>query len=230
MPRILFAEDELILGKLVKEALERESGFNVQWVKNGKEALEAFQAETPDICILDVMMPVMDGFKLAKAIRNENEQVPVLFLTARSQTADVVKGFESGGNDYLRKPFSVEELVVRVRELLRRTSKSAQPATSSTNQYELGRYSFNPITQTLRSPEATFQLSGKENDLLKELVLQKNSLLERKEVLIKLWGDDNFFNARNMDVYIARLRKYLVHDPSLSIVNIRGYGFKLIER
>lgn len=230
MPRILFAEDELILGKLVKEALERESGFQVQWLKNGKEAMQAFKAETPDICILDVMMPVMDGFKVAKSIRDENAQVPILFLTARSQTADVVKGFESGGNDYLRKPFSVEELVVRVRELLRRNSGETKPIAAATNLFEIGRYTFNPVTQTLRSPEATFQLSGKENDLLKELVLHKNSLLERKAVLMKLWGDDNFFNARNMDVYIARLRKYLVHDPSLSIVNIRGYGFKLIEQ
>lgn len=229
MPRILFAEDEAILGTLVRDALEREPGFSIQWVRNGRDALAAFEAATPDLCILDVMMPLLDGFKVAKAIRARNATIPILFLTARSQTPDVVQGFEAGGNDYLRKPFSVEELALRVRELLRRGAQ-APAAAIPAGPYPLGRYEFNPTTQTLRCPEATVKLSGKETDLLKELVLQKNSLLERKSVLIKLWGDDNFFNARNMDVYIGRLRKYLAHDPALSIVNIRGYGFKLIEQ
>lgn len=228
MPQILFAEDEAVLGKLVKEALEREQGFVVDWVKNGEEALDHFREQPPDICILDVMMPVMDGFELARQIRRIREDVPVIFLTARSQTADVLKGFESGGNDYLKKPFSIEELLVRVRELLRRSS--GKTATAHPERYELGSYVFVPSTQMLRSPDGDHHLSGKETDLLRELVEHKNGLLDRKTTLLKLWGNDNFFNARNMDVYIARLRKYLARDPSLSIINVRGYGFKLIER
>ncbi len=229
MPQILFAEDEATLGKLVKEALERDPAFKVEWVKNGKEALDAFGIHLPDICILDVMMPLLDGFAVAKAIRAINKSVPILFLTARSQTADLIKGFEAGGNDYLRKPFSIEELVLRVQELLRRQTASVPSRQAKEDSFQFGSYHFNAATQILQCPEAKFQLSGKEAALLQELLLQKNSLLQRKAVLLKLWGDDNFFNARSMDVYIARLRKYLVHDASLSIINIRGYGFKLIE-
>lgn len=228
MYKILFAEDEAVLGKLVKEALEREKDFDVLWVRNGGDALQQFQLQQPHICVLDVMMPVMDGFAVARQIRALQADVPILFLTARSQTADVVKGFESGGNDYLRKPFSVEELIVRVRELLRRYGMPTT-TTRDTEIYEIGKYTFNPTTQTLRIADETTKLSYKENELLRELVINKNNLMDRKATLLRLWGDDNFFNARNMDVYIARLRKYLLHDENLSIVNIRGYGFKLIE-
>jgi DNA-binding response OmpR family regulator len=224
--KILFAEDEAILGKLVKEALDREPDFKVQWAKTGQEALQYFQDTPPDICLFDVMLPKIDGFTLAKKIRLINADVPIFFLTARSDTADVLKGFSSGGNDYLKKPFSIEELVIRLRELLRRNNK----ATPLQENYEFGTYWFSPATQTLRNEKEVFQLSGKEAELLKLLVLHKNNLLERKTVLMQLWGDDNFFNARNMDVYIGRLRKYLIHDTHLSIVNIRGYGYKLIEQ
>lgn len=230
MPRILFAEDEDILGQLVKEALEHEPDFTVDWVKDGKTALDHFRAGKPDICILDVMMPVMDGFTLAKHMRAADEHLPIIFLTARSQTADVVKGFDSGGNDYLKKPFSVEELVVRVRALLRRNNAPGATASQGVEMYEFGRYQFFPASQLLRCPEAKFNLTHRETELLRELVININALLDRKKVLLQLWGDDNFFNARNMDVYIAKLRKYLVHDPALSIINVRGYGYKLIEQ
>jgi DNA-binding response OmpR family regulator len=228
MPQILFAEDEAVLGKLVKEALERDRTFKVEWVKNGKEALDAFGFRLPDICILDVMMPLLDGFAVAKEIRRNNKTVPILFLTARSQTEDLVRGFEAGGNDYLRKPFSIEELVLRVQELIRRQVSSSVPK-GTPDSYHFGAYEFNAATQVLRCTAAKYQLSGKEAALLEELLLHKNSLLERKAALLKIWGDDSFFQARNMDVYIARLRKYLVHDAHLSIINIRGYGFKLVE-
>ncbi len=228
MSRILFAEDEAVLGKLVREALEREPDFQVTWVRNGRDAVEAYRQAPPDLCILDVMMPVTDGFAVAKTIRMGHPTLPILFLTARSQTADVVKGFESGGNDYLRKPFSLEELVVRVRELLRRTGHAGDRPSAARSTYEIGAYTFNPTSQQLRCEAAQFQLSGKETELLTALVQHKNSLLERKPTLLRLWGDDTFFNARSMDVYIARLRKYLAHDPDVSIVNIRGHGFKLI--
>jgi DNA-binding response OmpR family regulator len=228
MPHILFAEDEAVLGKLVKEALEREPGFKVTWVRDGGAALAAFSAVKPDICVLDVMMPVMDGFELVKQIRLLDPDIPVMFLTARSQTADVVRGFESGAHDYLKKPFSIEELVVRVLALLRRHTQ--HKTTASPERYSIGAYTFIPATQSLRYGDQQYQLSGKETALLHALVQHKNGVMERKPVLLSLWGDDNFFNARNMDVYIAKLRKYLSLDDSLSIVNIRGYGFKLIEQ
>ena len=223
---ILFAEDELVLGKLVKEAMERTPGFKVHWAKDGKEALQFFEEAVPDICIFDVMMPGIDGFTLTKELRKKHANVPILFLTARAETADVIKGFTVGGNDYLRKPFSLEELEVRILELLKRNGRAHEKQNDS---YTIGSYSFSPDTQVLRCPEATYNLSGKETELLKQLVLHKNKLMERSETLKMLWGDNNFFNARNMDVYIARLRKYLTHDARISIVHIRGYGFKLIE-
>lgn len=228
MAKILFAEDELVIGRLVKEALEREPNFEIVWAKNGREALTLFRDKGADLCILDVMMPAIDGFSLAKSIRAIDSEVPILFLTARADTADVVRGFNAGGNDYLKKPFSIEELVARIGELMRRAAKSttAQP---EQQRYQIGQFTFNTANQVLRSETVMHQLSGKEAELLAELARCKNGLLERRATLIKLWGDDNFFNARNMDVYIARLRKYFQHDPNVAIINVRGVGYKLVE-
>jgi len=231
MAKILFAEDEAILGKLVKEALERNRDWEIHWCRDGADALRMFRVIRPDMCILDVMMPAMDGFALASEIRMINDHVPILFLTARSQTADVVKGFESGGNDYLKKPFSLEELTLRVKELLRRGgSPAAQPEKQEArDHFSIGKFVFYPATQTLKSAAVQHTLSYKEAELLHELILHKNDVMERKMILLKLWGDDNFFNARNMDVYIVKLRKYLAADSNLAIVSIRGVGYKLIE-
>jgi DNA-binding response OmpR family regulator len=228
MATILLAEDEAVLGKLVKEALERKS-FHVIWGKDGQEAYDLYCSHKPDLCILDVMMPAINGFVLAGMIRNLSADIPLLFLTARSETTDVIKGFESGGNDYLKKPFSLEELMLRIKELLRRRVQPTSAPIASTEYLQIGKYQFSPVTQLLRSDEESFKLSHKESELLKLLINYKNTLMPRKETLMELWGDDSFFNSRTMDVYIARLRKYLKHDPSLSIVNIRGFGFKLIE-
>lgn len=228
MATILLAEDEAVLGKLVKEALERKS-FHVIWAKDGQEAYDLYCSHKPDLCILDVMMPAINGFVLAGMIRSLSADIPLLFLTARSETTDVIKGFESGGNDYLKKPFSLEELMLRIKELLRRSVQPASASIASTEYLQIGKYQFSPVTQLLRSDEESFKLSHKESELLKLLISYKNTLMPRKETLMELWGDDSFFNSRTMDVYIARLRKYLKHDPSLSIVNIRGFGFKLIE-
>lgn len=230
MTRILFVEDEAVLGRLVKEALERDKTWEIHWFRDGKQAYGAYKNVDPHICVLDVMLPAMDGFELAKMIReHQHAEVPILFLTARSQTADIVKGFESGGNDYLKKPFSLEELTLRIKELLKRHGGSiARPA--DTDLIRLGNYQFQPAMQMLKLNGQTVNLSFKETELLHELVKNKNGLMDRKAALMKLWGDDNFFNARNMDVYIAKLRKHLAADPNLSIVNIRGYGFKLIEQ
>ncbi|WP_118950909.1 response regulator transcription factor [Taibaiella helva] len=226
MATILLAEDEIVLGKLVKEALERKS-FEVLWAKDGQEAYDLFCSNQPDLCILDVMMPAINGFVLAEMIRSLTKDIPLLFLTARSETDDVVKGFEVGGNDYLKKPFSLEELTLRIKELLRRNSQPV-PDTAPSEQHQIGKYQFSPVTQILRSEEETFKLSFKESELLNALIAYKNTLMPRKEILLQLWGDDSFFHSRTMDVYIAKLRKYLKHDPALSIVNIRGFGFKLV--
>lgn len=224
---ILLAEDEAVLGKLIKEAMESK-GFTVQWAKNGSDALQAYKKEQPDICILDVMMPGIDGFTLAKQIRAINADIPILFLTARSQTSDVLKGYESGGNDYLRKPFSLEELYLRINELLRRI-KTAVSTEDIADEYKIGKYTFLPQAQLLSMDNEKIKLSNKETLLLQELVIHKNKLMERRQTLIKIWGDDNFFNGRNMDVYIAKLRKHLAADASLSIINVRGHGFKLVQ-
>lgn len=224
---ILLAEDEAVLGKLVKEAMESK-GFTVQWAKNGSDALQAYKKEQPDICILDVMMPGIDGFTLAKQIRAINADIPILFLTARSQTSDVLKGYESGGNDYLRKPFSLEELYLRINELLRRI-KTTISTEDIADEYTIGKYTFLPQAQLLSMGNEKIKLSNKETLLLQELVIHKNKLMERRQTLIKIWGDDNFFNGRNMDVYIAKLRKHLAADASLSIINVRGHGFKLVQ-
>lgn len=226
---ILLAEDEPVLGKLIKEALERKS-YHVLWAEDGQKGYELYRTNQPDLCILDVMMPAINGYELAAMIRKLSGEVPLLFLTARSATSDVVKGFEAGGNDYLRKPFSLEELMLRIQELLRR--KTGRPDNHNDNiaeTYLLGIYQFNPVTQILKSDKENLKLSFKESELLKALILHKNDLLLRKNALIKLWGDDTFFNSRTMDVYIAKLRKYLQNDPRLSILNIRGYGYKLLE-
>lgn len=228
MTTILLAEDEAILGKLIKEALERKA-FTVIWAKDGMQAYDLYCMHRPDICILDVMMPTLNGFVLAGMIRTLSAGVPLLFLTARSATEDVIKGFESGGNDYLKKPFSLDELFVRIRELLRRNQLTVVAEAVQPESYTIGKYRFNPVTQSLQSEDETLRLSFKESELLKALIIHRNTLMPRKETLLALWGDDSFFHSRTMDVYIARLRKYLKHDPLLSIVNIRGFGFKLIE-
>ena len=228
MIKVLFAEDEAVLGKLVKEAMENK-GFAVEWLKNGKDAIATFKESSFDICVLDVMMPGIDGFTLAKQIRATDPNIPILFLTARSQTNDVIKGFESGGNDYLKKPFSLHELFVRIQELVRRNNQNNTKQTSAQNEYAIGKYIFYPQTQLLIVGSEKIKLSHKEALLLHELVIHKNELMERRTTLIKIWGDDTFFNGRNMDVYIAKLRKHLASDPTLSILNIRGHGFKLVQ-
>lgn len=230
MQTILLAEDELVLGKLIKEALERKS-FEVVWARNGQEAYDLYCAHRPDLCVLDIMMPVINGFVVASNIRALSKDVPILFLTARSETDDVIRGFEAGGNDYMKKPFSLEEFQLRVQELLRRNQ---QPATSgnstvSIENFVLGIYQFSPVSQVLKCDKETIKLSFKESELLNALISYKNSLMPRKEILLQLWGDDSFFHSRTMDVYIGKLRRYLKHDANLSIVNIRGFGFKLIE-
>ncbi|MCL4640578.1 MULTISPECIES: response regulator transcription factor [Olivibacter] len=223
--KILIAEDEPFLGKIVKESLEL-SGFNVILVQDGVKAYATFRAWQPTVCIFDIMMPVKDGFSLIEDVRRIDQQVPIIFLTAKSLTNDVVKGFELGCNDYLKKPFSMEELIVRINALLSR------PSIKNKNEikeiFEIGDFLFNSKNQELNKPNGTIKLSFRESVLLKLLAENKNEVLNRKLALEVVWGEDNFFNARSMDVFITKLRKHLREDSRIEIVNIRGIGYKLI--
>jgi DNA-binding response OmpR family regulator len=222
-PKILLAEDEASLGMIVKESLESRD-FNVVHCLNGEEALQQYKALQPDILVLDVMMPKMDGFKVAKEVRKQDAQVPIIFLTAKSQPKDVVEGFESGGNDYVKKPFSIEELIVRISHLLQR--KSLQ---STHQEIAIGDYTFQFKKQTLQyKDQASIALTHREAHLLYHLNNNKNEVLDRSIILNKLWNNDDFFSARSMDVFISKLRKKLKQDERIQIINVRGFGYKLV--
>ncbi|NVJ89869.1 MAG: response regulator transcription factor [Flavobacteriaceae bacterium] len=220
--KVLLAEDETSLGMIVKESLETRD-FTVFLAENGEEAEQIYRTEQPDILVLDVMMPKKDGFTLAQEIRQENKRIPIIFLTAKSQTSDVLEGFNKGGNDYLKKPFSMEELIVRIKALLNRVELK-----SNVEQIKIGNYLFNFTKQTLHLEENTQQLTHREAELLFYLFEKKNEVLDRTFILNKLWGNDDFFNARSMDVFISKLRKKLKKDENIQIINVRGFGYKLI--
>ncbi|WP_126973136.1 response regulator transcription factor [Gynurincola endophyticus] len=221
---VLLAEDEPLLGKIIKETLESRD-FLVEWTIDGVKAFSKFKNQKFDICVLDVMMPLKDGFSLAKEIRAVNKDIPILFLTAKSTTEDVIEGFNAGANDYLKKPFSMEELIIRMRHLTKNLSYQEIPETETV---VLGEYSFNFKKQTLLIKGETIELSYKEAMLLKMLYENKNDVLDRTIALELIWGTASMFNARSMDVYITKLRKYLNEDPQIKIINIRGIGYKLL--
>lgn len=220
--KLLLAEDEPSLAKIVKETLEIRN-FKVFHAIDGVKAMEVYQKEQPEVLVLDVMMPEKDGFTVAKEIRKTNKQIPIIFLTAKSQTQDVIDGFKHGGNDYLKKPFSMEELIVRVHSLLNRT----KPKVDKESIF-IGKYHFNFTKQKLTFEKVTEQLTHREAELLFYLSKKRNEILDRTFILNKLWGNNDFFSARSMDVFISKLRKKLKKDPSIQIVNIRGFGYKLI--
>nr|WP_295928865.1 response regulator transcription factor [uncultured Dyadobacter sp.] len=223
MPTVLLIEDEPALGMIVKDSLAFR-GFDVRYAGNGLEGLEQFRQHQPDIVVADVMMPDMDGFTMAEHIRRENPHIPIMFLTARSQTVDVVRGFELGGNDYLKKPFSLDELIVRINALLRTgAGRLHLPET-----LRIGKYALDPAKQKLAIEGREVALSHREAELLRRLCQQRNQVLERSAVLNELWGDDSFFNGRSLDVFITKLRRHLREDPRVQIINIRGRGYKLI--
>ncbi len=226
MIHVLLAEDEIALAKIIKDSLESRQDFQITLAPNGEKAFELFKQIKPDIFVLDVMMPQLDGFTLAKMIRQMDKHIPILFLTARSSTEDVVKGFKAGGNDYLKKPFDMEELIVRIQSLLNRTidTKNSTPK----EEYRIGSYQFRVTRQLLEKDGQTESLSYREAEILRMLCEHRNEVLNRRSVLLALWGDDNFFNARSMDVFITKLRKKLSADAQVQIVNIRGIGYKLI--
>lgn len=223
--RILLAEDDSNLGVLLRDYLTAKK-YVTTLCKNGLLALEAFSDNTFNLCIIDIMMPEMDGLTLAKEIRLSNADIPIIFLTAKNQEQDVIEGFKSGADDYMTKPFSMEELLYRIEAILRRMS--ANTGSQNTDAFTLGKYTFDPLKQLLSIKGKTIKLTTKESELLELLCKHVNEILERNYALKSIWIDDNYFNARSMDVYITRLRKYLQEDPSVLILNIHGKGYKLI--
>ncbi len=226
MPRvkILYVEDEPFLGRIVKESLEVRD-FDVRMVMDGKLVIPVFEEMKPDICVLDIMLPNVDGYTLAAGIRKINPEVPIIFVTAKTQTEDLIKGFDVGGNDYLRKPFSMEELIVRVNNLLRLTRAGSKP---DQELFKIGRLEFLPRRYELKSGDSIRKLSHREAMLLHILCENKNSIVTRKDVLMRVWGDDSFFNSRNLDVYVTKLRDFLKEDPTVEIITIKGVGYRFV--
>ena len=225
--QILLVEDDVNFGTVLRDYLQL-NGYKVVLARNGLEGFEKFKKNEFDICILDVMMPYKDGFTLAKEIRSNDKSIPIVFLTAKSMKEDVLKGYKIGADDYLTKPFDAEILLKKLEVLIQRTEKSVQKSKPK-SRIVIGDFIFNPRLRTLTyKKESPTNLSPKENQLLLMLVETQNDLLSRNKALEEIWNDDNYFTSRSMDVYIAKLRKYLRQDTSVEIVNIHGEGFRLI--
>lgn len=223
--KVLYVEDEVFLGKIVKESLESR-GYEVVMESDGANVLRLFEDAKPDICILDVMLPNRNGFELAEDIRQLNEDMPIIFLTAKTQTEDVVRGFKLGGNDYIRKPFSMEELIVRIENALR--LKHATEIIISEDRLSIGQFHFHLNRQVLTIGNQEKKLSYRESELLKYLWLHRNDVIDRRELLYHIWGNDSFFNSRNLDVYITKMRGYLKDDTGVEILTIKGVGYRFI--
>lgn len=224
--KILLAEDDANFGLVLRDFLELQD-FEVTWVTDGAAALEAFHPQTFDLCLLDVMMPRLDGFSVAKNIRAEDKTQPIIFLTARAMKEDMLKGYQIGADDYITKPFDSELLHYKINAVLQRSKKEPERAPVET-EVTIGRYKFHPRFRTLDLGGEKRMLSPKEAALLHVLYTYKNDLLPRSIALQKVWNDDNYFTGRSMDVYVAKLRKYLKSDPLIEIVNIHGEGFRLV--
>lgn len=224
--KILYVEDELFLGKIVKESLESRS-YEVLMEADGNKAFSLFAQHRPDICVLDVMLPNKDGFAIAEEIRQVDQDVPIIFLTAKTQTEDLVKGFRTGGNDYIRKPFSMEELIVRIENALRYRNGENKPEDKK-DVVKIGKYTFHMNHQVLRNNGDERKLSFRESELLKVLYENRDKIVDRRDILNLLWGNDNFFNSRNLDVYITKLRSYLKGDSALEIITIKGIGYRFV--
>lgn len=225
--KILYAEDELFLAKIVKESLESR-GYTVIMEADGNKVLSQFNREHPDICVLDIMMPNKDGYQVAEEIRNINANIPIIFLTAKTQTEDLVKGFAMGGNDYIRKPFSMEELIVRIEHLLKTTN--AAKTVNVAEIAQIGRLQFDAHRQLLIGNNEERKLSFRESELLRLLYLNRDKITDRRLILNTLWGNDNFFNSRNLDVYITKIRGYLKADENLEIITVKGVGYRFVMR
>ena len=222
--KVLYVEDELFLAKIVSETLQGR-GYDVILESDGGKAVSQFTKEKPDVCVLDIMLPNKDGFAIADEIRDKDGQVPIIFLSAKSQTSDVVNGFKTGANDYIRKPFSIEELIARIENVLKHKNTTI---VEETEEVKIGEYTFNTKRQTLHHTVEQRKLSYRESELLKLLYENRDKIVERSEILTLLWGSDSFFNSRNLDVYITKLRGYLKFDPAIEIITIKGIGYRFV--
>ena len=222
---ILLVEDDQNLGFVIQDALKR-TGYNVHLCRDGKEGLKQFNEQVYDLCVLDVMLPHKDGFSLAEDIRLTNAEVPIVFLTAKSQTEDRIAGFKAGGDDYLTKPFSHEELILRIEAILRRTHGRTE-GQRDRERFEIGTFTFDHRNLMLSHPFEERKLTKKEAEVLRLLCMHQDQVLPRELVLNMVWGDDTYFLGRSLDVFISRLRKYLKADPDVRIMNVHGVGFKL---
>ncbi len=222
--KILLIEDDENLGGITNDYLNAK-GFFCQWEKNGELGYQSFVKNQFDIVILDVMMPIKDGFSTAEDIRGIDKETPIIFLTAKSMKEDTLKGFEIGADDYITKPFNMEELIARINAITKRTRSETA---IHFDDLKIGKFNFNPKMQILKIDDRAIKLTTKETDLLLLLHKNQNDILERNHALKAVWGDDNYFNGRSMDVYIAKLRKYLKEDESIQIINVHGRGFKLL--
>ena len=225
---VLLLEDDTNLGLILQEHLQMK-GYHVSLCVNGEEGLKAFRDGTFDLCLVDVMMPKKDGFAFAHEVRRTDKETPLIFLTAKSLKEDKIKGFTLGCDDYITKPFSIEELILRIQAVLKRTGK-AGPAEESPTQFAIGRFSFDSQRQVLSLAGEERKLTPKETELLHLLCLHMNRTLPRETALRRLWGDDSYFSGRSMDVFISKLRKYLKPDPNVEIMGIHGQGFRLIAQ
>lgn len=221
--RILYIEDEAHLGKIVKETLEM-LGYQVVWETDGGQVIQHLEAFDPELCLLDIMLPNVDGYELCKQIKAQKPGLPVIFLTAKTETADLVRGFEAGGTDYIRKPFSIEEVIVRIENQLA-LGGTHKPGKTVGDTIRLGSYTYVPGRYELLHAEGNIRLSQRESQVLNQLSQSLNQITERRELLMAVWGDDSFFNSRTLDVYIRKLREYFRHDTAIRIQTLKGKGY-----
>lgn len=226
--RILYIEDEPFLGKIVHETLQKQN-FEVVLVTDGAKVMESFMLFMPDICVLDIMLPNVDGYSLCNQIRKKYPNLPVIFLTAKTETVDLVRGFESGGSDYIRKPFSMEELILRINNLLNLLEGTKLIKNASSDKV-IGKYRYSPLRYELTTPSKLIKLSQREQEVLNILTISINQVVDRKYLLKSIWGDDSFFNSRTLDVYIRKLRDYFAEDSNIEIITLKGKGYLFLNR
>jgi DNA-binding response OmpR family regulator len=222
--KVLYIEDEPFLGKIVHETLEKE-GFETVLVTDGARVMQAFNDFIPDICIVDIMLPNVDGYTLGQMIRKRYPKMPIVFLTAKTETKDVIKGFESGGTDYIRKPFSIEELIARIHNQFHLKESGNQQKNNQTINIQIGKYNYHRHKYELVGPELNVRLSQREHEVLSLLIDNQNQTIDRKDILKTIWGDDSYFNSRNLDVYIRKLREHFANDNNIEIITLKGKGY-----
>lgn len=228
MKKILLVEDDPNLGMLLQDYLQLKGKFDVTLCKDGEEGLRTFTKEPFDLCIFDVMMPKKDGFTLGKDVRKFNPDVPIIFATAKAMMEDKTQAFNLGGDDYITKPFRIEELLLRINALLKRSSADKKETAENPTKFRIGKFDFDYSMQIVSDGRHQQKVSTKEAELLRLLCLKKNEVLTREEALLTIWHDDNYFNGRSMDVFLSKLRKYLKEDPRVEIINVHGKGYKLL--